>query len=742
MSIRTAALRAPLTGLMAATMGLLFVAPARAGDDDGEKFESVTIQALRGGTTLADAPVHATVIDREALDDSAAGTLDQVLRNVQGMNFTGVPAAQSDPTGHQTRMRGLGNAKVLVLLDGVPVHDPFYLTTQWFKVPLAIVERIEVVRGGHSALWGNMAVGGVVNIITRDPRSDSAQVEFGVGSFDTRTGAFTGTLALGSRWGLTLSADQSLLRGYQSTPREWLWRFPGKGPTDARDSNVQVTVRYRDDERLSAFLRVGYHVQDQLISYPNGSNIQKSPDFSAGATRTWANGSSLQGHAWAQYVGFEKYNGASCYFQPTGTPCPATNSVTSAQVNQNVLIYYSQYGSLAYREQGASLAWSWPRQGWLREIGAGADWRALSAGDHEAFYSAPTVYTDPQGRFGSRTDGAAKQAFTGLYLQLRLAPLPRMEVTLAARQDGYRSTGRESTRTTAAGVVTGGPVPDASRSAFDRSIGLRFDVGHGLALRGAWYRSFRAPGFNNTLRTFGASTPTIANPDLGPESLVGSEGGFDWQLGRLTLTGTYFRYDVRNQIATFRVNSYATAPELVRTICSSGGADLALCGGSANFYTNDQDGQSHGVELGAYLRPAAAVDVSAEYTHTLATLTRRGTVVTDPLGTQLAGLPLDVLVARIGVHPSSALRAQVEARYIGRTPIDTTSSPGLIYWQPGVTVFNASVGYAFSPRLDGSVDVVNVANREYSEGAYTYSQPWNRTLSAPRTVGARLRYKF
>jgi outer membrane receptor protein involved in Fe transport len=745
MSIRIPAPRAPSVGAcaLAVAMALACPHPAAADDDDGDRsgLDTVVISALRSGATAGDTPVHATVVTREELAAAPATTLDQVLRDVQGMNFTGVPAAQSDPTGHQTKMRGLGNAKVLVLLDGVPVHDPFYLTTQWYKVPLDAIERVEVVRGGNSALWGNMAVGGVINVITRSAGTDSAEVGFGMGYFGTRTGSFTGTLATAGRWGFTLAADQSLLAGYQATPREWLWRFPGKGVTTARDSNAQLTARYGGD-RLDAFVRAGYHVQDQLINYSTGSNVQKSPDFSAGLAWHRTGGEELQARAWAQYVGFEKYNAATCYFQPSGTRCPASNSVTAAQVNASVLEYDSQYGSLAYREQGASLAWSRAFTGWLRELGAGVDWRALSAGDHETFYAAPTVFTAPQGNLGSRTDGAARQAFTGAYVQLRLAPLPRTELTLAAREDGYRSTGRHSTRTTASGILTGGDQPDASKSAFDPSVGLRVDAGHGLALRGAWYRSFRAPGFNNTLRTFGASSPTIANPDLGPESLVGSEGGFDWALGPVELSGTYFRYDVRNQIATFRVNSYATAPALVRTICSDGGAHLALCGGSASFYTNDQDGQSHGIEASLRWHAGAAVDVAADYTHTSATLTRRGAVVTDPLNTQLAGLPADVLAARLTLRPHRAWRTQVEWRHIGRTPIDTTSVAGAVYSQQPIDVFNLGAGWQVNARLELDASLVNVGDLAYSEGSYTYTQPWNRVLSSPRTGWLGMHYRF
>ena len=705
--------------------------------------ESVIVSASRSQTRLDEMPLHTTVLDQADIAASSAQTLDQLLRNVQGLNFTGVPAAQSDPTGHQTKMRGLGNAKVLVLLDGVPVHDPFYLTTQWFKLPLSRIERIEVVRGGGSSLWGNMAVAGVINVITKRVSESGSELSASGGYWGSHSEAITLDHVVNERLSVRLSADRLQSNGYQVTPTEHLWRFPQKNPTDARDSNVQLTTQLNMDSGLSAWLRLGYHVQDQDISYVFGNNLQRSPDAAAGLTQLFANDSQLQANAWAQYVGFEKYNGASCYFQDSGTRCPSNANVTANQVNGNVLQYYTQYGSIKYREQGGSAAYSLPLQGFWQSLQLGADLRRLSATDNETFYAAPTVFAAPQGNLGSTTAGAGTQTFSGVFAQLKLQPLTSVSLVLSARQDSYLSTDRSSTRTTATGTTTGGPIADAKQSAFDPSASLRWNVMRQWDVRAAAYKAFRAPGFNNTLRTFGASTPTIANPDLKPENLRAWELGSDLRLGRLTLGATYFVYDISNQIATFRVNSYATAPDLVRSICSSGGgANLTLCGGSANFYTNDQDGRSKGLEVEADWAVLDQLNVLAQYTHTSATLVRRGAIVTDPLGVQLVATPMDVGLLQLRWQPTSDLQAQLSWRYIGRMPIDTTSVAGTAYYQGSNSVLDAGLNYRYSKRLDVWLSGSNLLDRSYSENGYTYTQPFNRTLSAPRTLNAGLRLRF
>jgi outer membrane cobalamin receptor len=62
-------------------------------------------------------------------------------------------------------------SRTLVLLDGVPLNDPFGGWVYWSKVPMESIERIEVVRGGGSSVWGNYALGGIINIITERPQA-------------------------------------------------------------------------------------------------------------------------------------------------------------------------------------------------------------------------------------------------------------------------------------------------------------------------------------------------------------------------------------------------------------------------------------------------------------------------------------------------------------------------------------------------------------------------------------------
>jgi iron complex outermembrane receptor protein len=711
--------------------------------------KAVLVSVSRSQAQVEAMPLNTTIVSQEDIQRSAAQTLDQLLRDIPGLNFTGVPAAQSDPTGHQTKMRGMGNAKVLVLLDGVPIHDPFYLTTQWFKVPLSTIERVEVVRGGNSSLWGNMAVAGVINIVSKRPVENSGEATLNVGSNGSVSAAVSKNIVLSDTLSVNLALDKLNSRGYDTVLPEHLWRYPARQPVNTQDTNFQFTTFFKPSATLNGYVRIGQHIQDQDISYVYGKNLQIDPDISASLTRTLDDKSTLSATGWAQYLEFEKYNGATCYWK---TACTSTTKTTdtSASITPNVVSYYTQYGSQRYREQGASAIYSKSMAGWLNSLQVGVDYRHLSASDVETFFAAPTSLSKLQNP-SSSTYGKAEQTFNGVFAQTKIVANDALDITFSARFDSWDNTDRVNTRTMAGAAPVGGAQASSNTNAFNPSIAARYALHDDLAVRGAAYKSFRAPGFNNTTRTFGSPNPTIANPDLTPENLLGREIGVDYNRGDVSVSATYFQYDIQNMIASYKVADYATAPALVQLIC---GVNLMNCGGtpasgatalkqgSANFYSNDQDGQSYGLELQAAWKLNSQWALDGSYTRTTSMLTRKGFVGGEPVGVQTTGVPQDVASLGANWRPNAAWQSHVQVRYIGSMNIDTTSTAGVEYKQGDTTVWDASLQYRFSKDLDLSASVVNLLDTQYSENAYTYNQPWSRTLSMPRTVTLGLKMRF
>ena len=161
----------PRRGL-AAVLLLLAAAPARA-QDEAERLEPVVVTATRTEQRLGETPASVTVLTREDIGRTAAQSLDDLLRQVPGFSlFRRSSSLVSHPTTQGVSLRGIGPSgasRALVLLDGIPINDPFGGWVYWDRVPLQSVEQVEVVRGGGASVWGNYALGGVINIITRRP---------------------------------------------------------------------------------------------------------------------------------------------------------------------------------------------------------------------------------------------------------------------------------------------------------------------------------------------------------------------------------------------------------------------------------------------------------------------------------------------------------------------------------------------------------------------------------------------
>jgi outer membrane cobalamin receptor len=157
----------------------------RADDAEPDSLESVVVTATRSERSINDVPESVSVISAQAIADTPGQALDDILRRSASVDLPNATSYQLHPTADNISMRGLGGIRALVLLDGVPMNDPFFGYLQWSRVPLELVNQVEIVRGGGATLWGNYAMGGVINIRTREPTADELLFE---GSGCTWTG--------------------------------------------------------------------------------------------------------------------------------------------------------------------------------------------------------------------------------------------------------------------------------------------------------------------------------------------------------------------------------------------------------------------------------------------------------------------------------------------------------------------------------------------------------------------------
>ena len=138
--------------------------------------DEVLVTASRRSQVLSLAPASATVVTASLLAKRQIQTFDQALEDVPGILISRSSGSNvqslSIRGASETAGGGVGN-RVLLLIDGRPALSPESGGALWTLVPVNALERIEVVKGAYSALYGSSAMGGVINAITREPKRTS-----------------------------------------------------------------------------------------------------------------------------------------------------------------------------------------------------------------------------------------------------------------------------------------------------------------------------------------------------------------------------------------------------------------------------------------------------------------------------------------------------------------------------------------------------------------------------------------
>jgi len=153
---------------------------ARVWAEDLPELPEVVISATRIPTDILDSPSFVTVITQKDIQDSGAADLSAVLAGQSGVvvNDYG-PQGQSKTVS----IRGSTSSQVLILMDGMRLNSSFDGYVDLSQIPVENIDHIEIVQGGSGSLWGTGAVGGVINIITKNAGAPGMTLSISNGSF-------------------------------------------------------------------------------------------------------------------------------------------------------------------------------------------------------------------------------------------------------------------------------------------------------------------------------------------------------------------------------------------------------------------------------------------------------------------------------------------------------------------------------------------------------------------------------
>ncbi len=276
--------------LLALALGAVFIAPARAEILPEFVGETIVVTATRTPQPLAAPLQHTSVITRADIDASTAPDLPTLLRRESGVEITstGGLGAQS-----ALRIRGSEADQVLVLVDGVRVSSVTAGTTAIDQILLDEVERVEIVRGNVSSVYGSEAIGGVVQIFTRRGAGPTrASAKLGIGSDDTRKLA----LSLNGEAGATrfhFGAAHTRTDGFSSADPAFVptpWTFAAADVDD--DAYRNTTLNLTLSQRLAGGHEAG------LTAFRSSGDIEFDGSFQNTSEQTLTTVSAYSENRW------------------------------------------------------------------------------------------------------------------------------------------------------------------------------------------------------------------------------------------------------------------------------------------------------------------------------------------------------------------------------------------------------------------------------------------------------------
>lgn len=444
--------------------------------------------------------------------------LDAALEQVPGLSlFRRTTSLSANPTTDGVSLRAIAPSaasRALVLLDGVPLNDPFGGWVIWSALPDEDIGGADVVRGAGSGPYGAGALTGTILLSERDDTDGISQADIAGGSLDTfRAGASGGT---------TVGPVRIFASGDAEHSNGWIPVEPdARGPADndVRLNTAAGTLRASSDlgDGISATARLGYYDELQDAGLVGAEATARGET----ASLTLARAASGAGIGWR--------------LQSWLIDSDLSNTSVATPVNQS-------------RTTPANDQYSTPALGWglnaaaLGQSGrfrweAGGDLRD-DEGESRELYG----YSAALARFLDTRSAGGRMIVTGAYAEGAYDTGDWL-VTLGARGDywvtsqGHLVQGIQST-----GAVT----LDEDFAGRDGSVptgraGIRRNFSDGEFLRVAAYAGFRAPTLNELYRPFRVgNVVTNDNPALSPEKLYGAEIGWGGDSGVVSWSTTGF----------------------------------------------------------------------------------------------------------------------------------------------------------------------------------------------------------
>ena len=717
--------------------------------ENGEvvELDEVVVTATRTSATLSDAPAAVTVVNAKSIEAKNASRLGDVLDQVPSLYLRGGALGQSQGTIGTSGMslRGIDQTRTLILLDGQPIQDAGSGKVNW-RVPFVEdIARIEVVPGAFSALYGSNAIGGVINIITKQPdkREFTAKIKKGwsAASGEDASIYFRDKMenGLGFAGGLGYQNRDSYVNDFvvkaPSCPPAPAPCTPGTPVTGAQaittregvptylvgdlgtapwnSTNATAKLFYDLNARDKIYAGVNHQETRQGYTQFNTylSNTATGAPVSSGTLSINGQRVALTNYDFTLFSFLPLHESATRYF--VGYDGTIGNDyLLKADLGKIERTYnFTLASPAATWNSGAGTLSDTPNDGL-----DGTVQLSFPLGNNHLMVTGlalhqdsvnQQIYTlsnwrDPGSKTAVNSGYNGHSTTTSIFAQDEISATDALKVYLGGRWDDWETRGNNFSNIVPAGTML---YPTRSVSAFSPKVSAVYKPTAITVLRASFGKSFRAPTNQDLyVTTTSRGRTTAGDPNLQPERGTTWEVGGEFRFTENTkVTATYYDTRLSSLIYLMQVSTTNS---------------LRINAGKAKV---------NGIELGATAKLARWLELDANYAYIDSKMLEN---TTDPLsvGKRLTDSPRNI--AGIGLTAQQgAWSGTLNARYVSHI-FWNAQNTDIVEGVPGSydahTMVNAKLGYAFSKMVKGSVAVNNLLDKK----AYSYFLLPGRNVTA------------
>lgn len=708
----------------------------------------VVVTATRTSATLSDAPAAVTVINTKNIETKNASRLGDVLDQVPSLYLRGGALGQSQGTIGTSGMslRGIDQSKVLILLDGQPIQDAGSGKVNW-RIPFVEdIARVEVVPGAFSSLYGSNAVGGVVNIITKQPdkREFTAKIKKGWGDASGEDASiyFRDKMdnGLGFVGGLGYQNRDSYVNEFTVvTPCTPSPACPagtavsGMQPTTTRDgvpaylagdmgatpwnsTNATAKLFYELNARDKIYAGVNHQEtsQDRTQFNTYVSNSATGAPVSSGILAINGQRYSLNFNTFSFLPLHETTTRYFAGYDGTvGNDYLLKVDLAKIERKYN----FTLAGTGATWNSGAGTLSDSPNDGLdgtvqLSFPAGSRHFLVAGLALHEESVNQRTYalsnWRSPGSKTAVNTGYNGRSTTVSIFAQDEISATDTLKVYLGGRWDDWETRGDNFSNVAPVGTKT---YPKRSISAFSPKASAVYKPTEAAVLRASFGRSFRSPTNQDLyVSTTSRGRTTDGDPNLQPERGATCEVGGEYRISEETkFTATYYETRLSNLIYVKQVTTVPSPGISLSQRINAGRAKI------------------RGIELGTMTKLAKWLELDANYAYVDSEMLEN---MTDPLsaGKRLTDAPRNI--AGIGLTArQGAWSGALNARYVSHI-FWTAQNTDVVEGVPGSydahTMVNAKLAYAFTRTVKGALAVNNLLDKK----AYAYFLLPRRNVTA------------